>query len=360
MLTATPRRCPTWQDLVRLSDEQLGAIDIALVNLACAIDLPGPIEPDVDLCLLRLDEWAQLAKEETERGLERFRQKPEAYQHSEAYFRVLSMVTTLWKQCGVRYNEAKVPEHVPLDTEDSFLHGVIQGQGGTCASLPVAYAAVGRRLGYPIKLVTTRTATYGHLFCRWEAQGERFNIDVNQTGLSCDPDEHYRTGLFALTPEGERFGYFLRSQSPREELAGFLAQRAFRWKELGRYRQAANGFAWALALQPGNGLYHDNAVHVCKERWGPSLLALEPPGFPHLEFVYPLRRFPPPFPEQLERAILGLEGWENLLKDPEHERQLWGPMRRGVRPLARPPAKASILFRPDGCCNINFYYTKAY
>ena len=350
---------PKWQDLVRMSDAQLRAIDIALVNLACVADLPGTIQPDATFCLQKLDEWAQRAKEETEGSLARFRQKPGDYQNSEAYFRILKMVTVLWKQCGVRYNEAKIPLEVPLDTEDSFVHGVIQGNGGTCASLPVAYAAVGRRLGYPIKLVTARTEKFGHLFCRWDGGGECFNIDVNQTGLICSPDDHYRAGIFALTSESETLGCFLKSQSPREELAGFVAQRACRWKELGRYRQAANGFAWALALQPGNVIYHDNAVHVCKE-WGPSLLAIEPPGFPHLDYIYPPRRFPPPLPEQLERAILGLEGWENLLKDPEHERQLWGPLRHG-RPLtARLPVKACVRFHPSGCCNIEFFYARGY
>ena len=352
MYTAIPR----WQDLVRMSDAQLGDIDIALVNLACAADIPGSIKPDVGLCLRKLEQWAERVKEETERDLVRFRQRSEAYNNSEGYFRILNMVTVLWKQCGVRSNEAKIPLDVPLDTEDSFIHGVIQGQGGVCASLPVVYAAVGRRLGYPIKLVSTKTEKWGHLFCRWDGQGERFNIDVNQTGLSCSPDEDYRTGMFALTPESERLCCFLKSQSPREELAGFMAQRAFRWKELRNYRQAANSFAWALALQPANVLYHDNVVHVCKEQWGPSLLAMEPQGFPPLDYVYPARRWPPPFPEQMERAILGLEGWENLLKDPKHDHNWWAPMRRGQRPLSRPPVKARVVFQQNGWSHIDFIY----
>jgi hypothetical protein len=65
MLTSTPRRCPTWQDLVRLSDNQLGVIDIALVNLACAIDLPGRIQPDLDLLswpIIAPVQWLGLSK----------------------------------------------------------------------------------------------------------------------------------------------------------------------------------------------------------------------------------------------------------------------------------------------------------
>ena len=45
-----------------------------------------------------------------------------------------------------------------------FIHGIIDGPGGTCASMPVLYVAVGRRLGYPLKLVEAR----GHLLLRWD------------------------------------------------------------------------------------------------------------------------------------------------------------------------------------------------
>jgi hypothetical protein len=41
----------------------------------------------------------------------------------------------------------KIPLDAPLDVADSFIHGIIQGNGGTCASIPVVVSAVGRRLG---------------------------------------------------------------------------------------------------------------------------------------------------------------------------------------------------------------------
>ena len=39
--------------------------------------------------------------------------------------------------------------------EDVFIHGMIVegGKGGTCASMPVLYVAVGRRIGLPLYLV---------------------------------------------------------------------------------------------------------------------------------------------------------------------------------------------------------------
>jgi hypothetical protein len=91
---------------------------------------------------------------------------------------------------GVRYDAEVVADldRPPLDSRDDFLHGIIAGRGGTCASLPVLYAAVGRRLGYPLKLVRTTQ----HLFLRWDDPGgERFNVEIsNAGGIDTPPDDH--------------------------------------------------------------------------------------------------------------------------------------------------------------------------
>lgn len=341
------RWIPNWQELAQFTEAQLATIDIALVNLACAIGLPGSERIDVDLCLDKLDEWATRVRGYTERCEPDFRRNPHRYKNSEAYFRSLSLVTALWKQCKVCYNEAKIPEHVSLGVEDIFIHGIIQGQGGTCASLPVLCAAVGRRLGYPIKLASTRAAKVGHLFVRWDGGGEYLNIEVTKTGLSCQPDNYYRTGIYALPPDHERWGYFLKSQTPYDELAGFLGERGNYLLEIGRHRQAANAFAWALVLQPGNKFIYNSVVETCI-MWRALLQAAEPPGFPELYPTWPPRRFPVPFPEEFERAILTLEAWDDLVRDPQHERNWWGPMRRGER-LAIRPVKARVLYTSTGC-----------
>ena len=76
------------------------------------------------------------------------------------------------------------------DVQDLFLHGLVNGTGGTCVSMPVLYVAVGRRLGYPLKLVTTAE----HTFLRWENadSGERFNIEGTCRGYGRETDEHFR------------------------------------------------------------------------------------------------------------------------------------------------------------------------
>ena len=170
-----------WRELVHLSDEQLAALDVAEINLACAEDLPGAEKIDHAECIHRLNHYAWCSSHYTERRMDVFREEPEKYDRSESVFRVICMTTLLWRELGIRYNPAKIPEDVPFDTADTFIYGAVLGEGGTCATLPVVYAAVGRRLGYPIKLV----ACARHLFARWQGEGgERFNIEVNYTGTS--------------------------------------------------------------------------------------------------------------------------------------------------------------------------------
>src|SRR5262249_270110 len=211
------------QELLRMSDLGLAQRDITEVNVACDEGLPGAELIDVDDCLGRLDAWARSVAQETECLLPQFHRKRSSYDNSEAYFRSLVMVTVLQRDLGVRYNREKIPEEVALDTEDTFIHGAIQGNGGTCASLPDVYGPVGRRLGCPLKLVQARTKKWSHLFLRWDdPRGERLNIEATSWGLNCEPDEYYRTGVYAITPEQEQKCCLLQSLTPRQELAWFF------------------------------------------------------------------------------------------------------------------------------------------
>jgi hypothetical protein len=150
-----------WKELVKLSEAELSRLDLALVNLTCASELPGAEKIDFAHCLRTLDQWAECVRQETERLISRFQEKPDEYDNSLAYFQMLVLATVLQRQCGVRYNAEKISADASFTTEDTFVHGIIQGNGGTCGSLPVLYAAVGRRLGYPLKLgwCPTRVAT---------------------------------------------------------------------------------------------------------------------------------------------------------------------------------------------------------
>jgi hypothetical protein len=256
---------PPWNELVHLSDAELATHDLALVNLACAAGLPGAERIDAASCLATLDAWADRARAETVRLAGQFRRNPAAFDNSWAYFRVLVLTTVLQQDFGVCYNPA-LPEREDFfrHPEYLFLHGVVRGQGGTCSSLPPAYVAVGRRLGYPLQLVQTAR----HLFARWDdpRTHERFNIECTSRGLNCHPDDYYRTWPLPTTPAEERHYGWLVSQTPREELAGFLVCRGHCWLDNRRFREAAEAYAAASALSSRHRGY-GACVAAALNRW---------------------------------------------------------------------------------------------
>jgi len=276
-----------WQRLVWMTDDELSRLDVAAVQLACAEGLPGAasIEHVAD-CLSRLDHYARCVADYTERCLPDFHARRGYYDDSLAKFRMICLVRLLQKEFRVLYNEAKIPLDVPLDTADVFIHGALLGNGGTCASLPVVYTAVGRRLGYPLKLVTAAGKDVGHLFARWDEPGERFNFEANNTSCDTPPDDHYRGLYGGMTPEAERAGQHLTSLTPRQELADFLIARGFRWRDVGRRRLAVQSFAWALSQWPENrSIDCTLAVNFTGRHgvWGGQPAASSPPSRAGLE-----------------------------------------------------------------------------
>jgi hypothetical protein len=154
-----------WTELVPLPEAELAHLDFAAVNLACAAGLPGADGLDAPRCRAALDAWSAHVHSETLRAAHQFTSDPAAFEHSWAYFRTLVLVTVLQEDFGVGYNTGLVErDDFFSDAANLFLHGVLQGRGGTCSSLPLAYVAVGRRLGYPLRLVQTKN----HVFARWD------------------------------------------------------------------------------------------------------------------------------------------------------------------------------------------------
>ena len=184
----------TLNDLLVLSPAELNHCDIALMDLLCAEGLPEAEELKVEECLSTLDNWAQHIKSETDRNLHHFRENPAYYYNSEAFFKMLTMAVVLYEDYGIRYDpkwiaapsEIQTDDHFFADSRDILIHGLVGSQRmGTCSSMPVLYIALGRRLGYPLKLVTTKQ----HLFMRWDSPTEQFDMDATAKGLNKYDDE---------------------------------------------------------------------------------------------------------------------------------------------------------------------------
>lgn len=249
--TEEARSIDTLPELLAQDEATLPGMDLARMNLLCAQGLPGAEGMDIEAELAVLDRWAASVKFETERAMPKFYANPELYEHSEGYFRILMLITVLQQDFEVRYNPDRIYSPDFTDCRDVFLHGLTQAStgehaGGTCVSMPVAYVAVARRLGYPVTLVTTKE----HVFARWDGPNERFNIEGSGQGLITHDDDYYTTWPSELSPAERASGAYLRSLTPAQELGLFMSARGYVLEDTGSKREATVAYAYAHMLDP--------------------------------------------------------------------------------------------------------------
>jgi hypothetical protein len=253
--------------LVAGNPQALSSADIARVNFLCAQGLPGVEDLEPEPLLATLGRMVDRVRAETERHLYRFQRNPAEFENSEGFFRMLMLTVVLAEDLGVHYDDALKSDPTntgPADgffahPEDVFLSGLLgPKRQGTCSSMPVLYVAIGRRLGYPLKLVTTKA----HLFVRWEGKGERFNIEATSHGLNRFSDDYYRHWPFEITPAEEAAQGYLKSLTPPEELAVFLSIRGMCLREFGKIAEAAQAFAAAARLAPDCQGYRDMQANL--------------------------------------------------------------------------------------------------
>lgn len=248
--------------------------DIAEMNLLAAKGLPGAEDLDIDQLLNRLDEMAADVERIIflQENYDQFLLNPDQYHNSQAYFCVVCMITVLKTKYGIDYNpkweqltpSMEIPPDFEKNADDQFIHAIIDGPGGTCGSLPVFFVAIGRRIGFPLKLVKAMR----HLYMRWddpdgewlptdacpmEYAGEVFNIEASGPDVHCVSDEEYRTEWPIPIPEEYlKSDIYLRSLTPSEELSGFLAARGRCLEYNGRICEAITVYKAACRLAPHN------------------------------------------------------------------------------------------------------------
>lgn len=242
-------------ELAQMSDAQLQMLDVGYLNLRCAAGLPGSEELDVAEAVKRLDYMAMWVGRETSKNLYRYHRDPKRF-GSEARFKAGMMITVIAQDFRCQYNpkrgyDPKKPEPADsfyADSKDLFVHGFLRENQayGTCASFPVLFAAIGRRLGYPVKLVTTKS----HLFCRWDDETDRFNIEGTNGGMKIHPDAYYKSWPHKIDEEFIKANGHLVSQSPKEELAGFMSVRASCLLAHGKTEDAQKAARLAHELAP--------------------------------------------------------------------------------------------------------------
>ena len=248
----------TLAGLVAMPPEELAKVDVAVVNLLCAEGLPGAEGLEIDHALATLDGWAARVRSETARNLHLFSDDPARFHGNEGEYRFKMLVTVLQQDLGVAYNPARAdPDESATsffaDSRDVFLHGLTAPERhlGTCASLPVLYAAVARRLGYPVRLVTARS----HLFDRWDPAASSaqssFNLEGTNRGAgTIHPDDYYLAWPKPISPQQREAEGYLTSLSATGELAVFLDTRGDCLRAAGRWAEAAQAYGNAARLMP--------------------------------------------------------------------------------------------------------------
>lgn len=280
--------------LTELSEGELSSVDVALMNLLCSEGLPGRGQAAISSYMLALDRMAKAVQSETARNYHRFVEKPAEYENSEEFYKVVLMNTVLGQDFGLRYNPDKIAAPTIENlrdksfferADDVFVSGLLgEHKMGTCSSMPVLLVAIGRRLGYPLKLVAAK----GHLFCRWDDGKIRRNFECTN-GISCYPDSHYQKWPFPVTDEEVREGWYLRSLSPREELAAFFALRGQVLSFHKRTTEAILADAHANILHPGHPDYKIGLA-IASRRQSVELIGSDPAETP---MVYPQRNDDP-------------------------------------------------------------------
>jgi hypothetical protein len=239
------------RDMACMSGAEFSRQDIAEVNLACAAGLPGSEGLNIAKCLDRLEEWTDYAKRKTHRALQNKGRFREYDDWPDGRYRALILQMAIQNDLDVKSNHERMSQpYDGSDSRDLFIHAVLtELHLVMCATAPVVYAAIGRRLGYPIHLVKTKC----HVFCRWDdPNGERFNIEPTNPGFISYSDEHYRTWPFEWTAFEKTTECWLRNLSPREELGMFLDARGTCWFENFQSEFAGDCFSASCLLNNGD------------------------------------------------------------------------------------------------------------
>ncbi len=251
-------------DLLKMNADQLEKTDIALINFLCAEGLAGTKNLDIQKSLETLDQWVQYVEMETKRNYHQFEEYPEKFKKSLARYRMAVMAAVLTKQLGMQYNPEREKQlenghgfrteadelSFFADSSDVFLHGLLsENRYGTCASMPFLYVAIGRRLGYPVTIATTRS----HYYVRYEEEnGKHLNVEATEhRGFVTPSDDEYRNPWEMHLPQEEIDGEgMLRPLSNKEILGHILATRAACLRSAGRHKEEADAWATAARFLP--------------------------------------------------------------------------------------------------------------
>jgi hypothetical protein len=244
-------------DLASMTDAQLARVDPLVMNLIVARGIPALEHLDINRYAKIVDDWATRI-DAANKSAEPYSKGEPAYLVSREFWMAGGMAVMLAGPAfGIRYTRETL---TPGKPEQQFVHGVIDGKRGTCATMPVLYMAIGHRLGWPIRAVVSRD----HMWARWDdgvppgRGGKRFNLEATNASskggegsFASLTDDEYAAWL-GTPREVIESGSDMSSLTPRQTLGVFLQGRAGYWIERGEPGKAEADLELALECFPEN------------------------------------------------------------------------------------------------------------
>lgn len=164
--------------------------------------------------------------------------------------RIASINTYLYK--SGRWNNNKKFEYdlndlQAVEKKNNFLNGYLDSKTGSCITMPMLYAILGQRLGYPIYLVDSPK----HFFCRYvDKNFTENNIEATLIG-GFTPDEKYINNA-KINSKSLENGVYMRTLSNKEYLSRLISINGRYYFEYGEIDKAIEYLKLAIELDKTN------------------------------------------------------------------------------------------------------------
>jgi hypothetical protein len=293
-----------WQ-LLALDDSSLEKVDVVVLNLVVAKEIPALADLDIARYVRTVDDWTRQFRQVLPGMEQQFRKTPSRWKNDIRFFRVGMLMGFLGHEIGLRYIEeqkhgAKVSYTNPGDL---FLNGLIDTKQGTCGNMPALHAAMARRMGWSVSLACADS----HFISRFDDGQVVHNIEATSThpgSFAEGSDEDY-IKRFALPEKAIECGSDLRKLSAREMVGAFLSLRGRHYTDTRRPLEADSSFALARALLPTHRCAYIGAMAPMLAR-GATLFNPGEVGHPDSLFQEVETYLPPPRSSGLNQQIMGL------------------------------------------------------
>ena len=184
------------------------------------IQYDSALEPDLLETLLMVSKHWQpnlntaTLKAEIRKRVLSARDKLKGIQKPEEIVRALR--TVLHEEGGYQYTDQVDETGVPTNSEELFLHGLLENHKGYCMNLSLLYLILGQKLGLPLYGV----ALPNHFFVRYEQKEAKINIESTEAGIAY-PDSFYQQRFAMLRKDKNQ--YFMKNLDTRQTLGAYFS-----------------------------------------------------------------------------------------------------------------------------------------